>query len=231
VDNAKFGKFPVTGEAGRSLAFWLIMATAGYLYVAGILNHRANPFASAPGNAWEFGKLLLAALILWLLGARHTLVAFIPPWKKVASYNGLGWVLPFFVGLHFYFIRSIIRTDISLTPAGIGRMSAYTWMVFILAAAVILGLLGYHVLLARRAGILKIWLGSMIAVVAFLVCVTVLLRGSHYVHIHHYFLFGLLVLWLRFPDRVSSACQAISAGIAVEGVATWGMDPVWYPLQ
>jgi len=51
------------------------------------------------------------------------------------------------------------------------------------------------------------------------------------VHIHHYFLFGIFVPWLRFRHPVCVVCQAICASIAVEGVATWGMDPMWYPLH
>ncbi len=214
-----------------SLAFWLFMALAGYLFVSGVLCHRANPFASAEGNAYELPKLLAAALGVWLLGARHTLQPFRAPWRRVLLWNGLGWALPFFVAFIYHNLDRILKVDFSLTPQGFATMSAYAWFMFSLAVALMLGLAIYHGVLARRAGVLLPWLAAVPALVIPIALLTWLLRDTHSVHIHHFFLFGCFVPWLRFRNPVCVVCQAVCASIAVEGVATWGMDPMWYPLH
>jgi hypothetical protein len=214
-----------------SLAFWLFMATAGYAFVAGALCHRANPFASAEGNAYELPKLLAAALGVWLLGARHTLRPFRAPWRRVLLWNGLGWAVPFFAAFVFHYLDRILKVDFGLTPHSFATMSAYAWLIFGLAASLIAGLAAYHAFLAWRAGILLYWAGALVAVVGTIALLSVFWRETHSVHIHHFFLFGMFVPWLRFHNPVSVVCQAVCAGISVEGVATYGMDPTWYPLH
>ncbi len=213
------------------LAFWLFMALAGYLFVSGVLCHRPNPFASSEGNAYELPKLLFAALTVWVLGARHTLEPFGAPWRRVLLWNGLGWVVPFFAAFIYHNLNTILNVDFSLTPAGFASMTPYAWTLFSLAVLLISGLAVYHGMLARRAGILLPWLGVIPMVVLPIAFLTWLWRDTHSVHIHHFFLFGMFVPWLRFHNPVCVVCQAICASISVEGVATWGMDPMWYPLQ
>jgi len=218
-------------DAGVGLAFWLLMATVGYVFVAGVLCHRANPFASPDGNRYELAKLLTAAAVAWFLGARNTLEPFRAPWRRVLLRNGLGWVLPFFLGFIYHYLDRILQVDFSLTPQGFATMSSYAWTLFGLAVALMSSLAAYHGFLAWRAGILGWWLGAIPAVVVPIVFLTWLWRDTHSVHIHHFFLFGMFVPWLRFRNPVCSVCQAICASICVEGVATWGMDPMWYPLH
>jgi len=221
----------MTVTPAASLAFWLIMAATGYAFVAGVLCHRPNPFASAEGNAYELPKLLAAALVAWLLGARHTLQPFRAPWRRVVLWNGLGWVVPFFAAFIYHNLDRILKVDVSLTPQGFASMSPYTWFMFSLAVLLMLGLATYQGLLAWRAGILLPWLAVVPAIVLPIAFLTWLWRDTHSVHIHHFFLFGMFVPWLRFRNPVCVVCQAICAGISVEGVATWGMDPMWYPLH
>ena len=40
----------------------------------------------------------------------------------------------------------------------------------------------------------------------------------------------MLVPWFRFPNPLCALCQGAFAGISVEGVSRWGMDPTWYPI-
>ena len=230
-EHAKPGQEDVTVTPAVSLAFWLLMATAGYAFVAGVLCHRPNPFASPEGNACELPKLLAAALGVWLVGARHTLEPFRAPWRRVVLWNGLGFAVPFFAAFIYHYLDRILQVDFSLTPHGFATMSAYAWVLFGLAASGMLGLASYHGVLAWRAGILLPWLGAIPAVVLPIAFLTYMWRDTHSVHIHHYFLFGMFVPWLRFRNPVCVVCQAICASISVEGVATWGMDPMWYPLH
>jgi hypothetical protein len=145
--------------------------------------------------------------------------------------NGLGWAVPFFAAFTFHYGDRILKVDFGLTPQSFATMSAYAWLVFGLAAALILGLAAWHGYLAWRAGILPLWLGAMAAVVLTIAVITFLRRETHSLHIHHFFLFGMFVPWLRFNHPLCAVVQAVCAGISVEGVATWGMDPTWYPLH
>ena len=221
----------VTATPLASLAFWLFMALAGYLFVSGVLCRRPNPFASPEGNAYELPKLLTAALVVWILGARHTLQPFSAPWRRVLLWNGLGWVAPFFAAFIYHYLEQILQVNFSLTPQCFATMSAYAWSLFGLAVVLMLGLAAWHGVLAWRAGILLPWLGAVPAVVLPIAFLTHMWRDTHSVHIHHFFLFGIFVPWLRFQNPVCVVCQAVCASISVEGVATWGMDPMWYPLH
>ena len=214
-----------------SLAFWLVMAVLGYAYVAAVLTDRANPLASPPGNAYELPKLLAAATVMWLLGARRTLMPFAAPWGRSALWNGLLWSVPFFVALHYEYLGGLVGSNFSLTPRDLARMNAHDWTVFAAGAALILSLIGYHGRLAWRARILGRWVGALAAVIAVIALVTFLRRETHTFHIHHFFFFGMLVPWFRFPTPLCALCQGAFAGIAVEGVSRWGMDPTWYPIQ
>jgi hypothetical protein len=187
--------------------------------------------ASPEGNAYELPKLLIGAAVAWFLGARHTLQPFCAPWRRVLLWNGLGWVVPFFLAFIYHFLDRILQVDFSLTPQCFATMSAYAWSLFGLAVALMLSLAAYHGLLAWRAGILLWWLGVLPVVVVPIAFLTFLWRDTYSVHIHHFFLFGMFVPWLRFRNPVCLVCQAICASISVEGVATWGMDPMWYPLH
>ena len=137
-----------------SLAFWLVMAVLGYAYVAAVLTDRANPLASPPGNAYELPKLLAAATVMWLLGARKTLRPFAAPWDRAALWNGLLWAVPFFIALHYEYLGGLVGSNFSLTPRDLARMNAHDWTVFAAGAALILSLVGYHGWLAWRERIL-----------------------------------------------------------------------------
>lgn len=222
---------PRWGETpAASLAFWLVMAVLGYAYVAAVLTDRANPLASPPGNAYELPKLLAAATVMWLVGARKTLMPFAVPWGRAVLWIGILWAVPFFIALHYEYLGGLVGSNFSLTPRDLARMNAHDWTVFAAGTALILSLVGYHGRLAWRARIFGRWVGALAAVIAVIALVTFLRRETHTLHIHHFF-FGMLVPWFRFPNPLCALCQGAFAGIAVEGVSRWGMDPTWHPIH
>jgi hypothetical protein len=104
-------------------------------------------------------------------------------------------------------------------------------IVFSLAAILILALAIYHGRLARKQGILVPYLSSFFGAILALATITWLLRGHYYFHIHHYFLFGFFIPWTRFRNPVSLVCQALCAGVYVEGISEWGMATLWYAVH
>ena len=63
------------------------------------------------------------------------------------------------------------------------------------------------------------------------ILITVWLRKTHRVHIHHYTgaMMGLLVL--GYPHWYIIFTCGWSNGVMVEGGARWGYDPHWYPIK
>jgi|TARA_B110001469_G_C9529011_1_gene263065 hypothetical protein len=58
-----------------------------------------------------------------------------------------------------------------------------------------------------------------------------LLRRTHAVHLHHYFTAALLVPLTRFPGRVPAIWQGLLVGFHLQGVAIFGIEPLFHPIQ
>ena len=211
------------------LLFWMLLLAGGYVYVAWVLCGRDMPLHSRQGGYAEFIKLLLSAPVLFYLGARHTLEPFNGDWRAVVLRNSCCFALPFFIALHWYYLQAIPQVNYSLTASDLGRMPPEGRIVFLSAGVLMLGLVLYHLLLAYRANILFPYAGAFSGSIAVLALLSWMLSGRYSVHIHHYFLFGFFIPFARFKHPVSLVCQAVCAGVYVEGISEWGMSTLWYP--
>ena len=211
--------------------FWMVLVVAGFAYVAGVLCGRENPLADRQGGYWELAKLLMVAPFLYLAAPRHSLMPFAPPSRRALCWNLLGYALPFFIALHFFYLQGIPQINYSLTVEDFRRMHWIGRVVFGGGGLLIAALALWHVRLARREGILAAWLGSLAGAVAAIALATWLLRESHTIHVHHYFLFGFFVPWARFRDPVSLVCQGACMGVCVEGISEWSLLPIWDALR
>lgn len=215
------------GYDARLLFFWLLLLL-GYLYVAAILNGRANPFLARHGGHQEFLKLFLLAPFLYFLGPRHSLLPFARA-RKPWLWNGLGFALPYFIGLHFYCLQKIDAINYSLTPRDFARMGTAAWILFAAVALLILAVAAFCLHLARKQGYLPRYLAAMLALPAFVAFTTCMLRKDYYLHLHHWAFFGAFVPYLRFQHPLTLALQGLCAGIMTEGIATWSMSTIWEP--
>jgi len=209
------------------LYLWCLLLALGFAYVAGVLCDRANPFHSRLGGYGEIAKLLVSAPFLYVLGPRSRLTQPHQDWYTALKWYGLGYVLPFFIALHFFYLQSISVVNYSLTWSDLSRMHPIGRGVFLGVALLITLLAAYHIRLARQAGIAAPYTLSFVAMIVLIALATWLLRDRYYVHLHHYFVFGVLIPWARFRNPVSVVCQAVCLGIYVEGVAEWGMVSIW----
>jgi hypothetical protein len=210
------------------LVFWCAVLAGGFVYTAGVLCGRENPFLSRAGGYGEFLKLMLTAPALYWFSARHALMRLRPLTRGALLWNGAGFLLPFFTGLHFFYLQRISVINYSLTPRDIARMPPVGVVVFLAGGLLIAALAGYHLYLARREKILAPYALSFAGAVLFIAAITGLYSGSYYIHVHHYFLFGFFVPWLRFRDTVSVAALGLCSAVYVEGVSEWGMATLWY---
>jgi len=211
------------------LLFWVLLLVGGFAYVAGVLCGRDMPLHSRHGGYTEVVKLLISAPILFYLGVQHTLEPFNGDWRTILLRNGVCFAFPFFVALHWYYLQAIPQVNYSLTARDLGRMPPVGWIVFLSAGVVMLGLAVFHFVLAYRAHCLPLYAGALIGIIAELAIFSWVLSGRYSVHIHHYFLFGFFIPFARFKHPVSIVCQALCAGVYVEGISEWGMSTLWYP--
>ena len=211
------------------LLFWTLLLTGGFVYVAGVLCCRDMPLHSRQGDYAELIKLLVSAPVLFYLGVRHTLEPFNQGWRLILFRNIFCFALPFFIALHWYYLQAIPQVNYSLTVNDLSRIPSVGRIVFLSAGALMLGLMCFHFLLAYRAKSLVPYAGTLLGLIALLVGISWALSDHYSVHIHHYFLFGLFIPFARFNHPVSMVCQALCAGVYVEGICEWGMSTLWYP--
>jgi hypothetical protein len=214
----------------RCLA-WCGLLLLGYAYVSGVLCGRPNPFLSGRGGIGELAKLMLSAPILFYLGPNRNFLRGYQSLRGFLLRDVLFYGLVFFIGLHFFHLQSIPSINYSLTPYDLSRMPTTGRLVFGLGALAIAALGAYHAFLAKRQGILLRYGTSVFLAIGLLVTITFLLRHSHYVHIHHYFLAGFFIPWTRFRNPLSMLCQALCAAVYTEGISEWSMAALWYSFH
>lgn len=209
------------------LVLWYLLLIGGFAWVAMVQCGRPSPFAGRGGDHTQFIRLMLLGLPLYFVGPRHVLRAWSEEGARSLRWNVPGYVIPFFVGLQFFYLQRIDAINYSVTWEDLSTMGGVARVVFGAVALLILGLAVFHVGLARREGIAKPYVATFLGALLFIAVWTWLVRESRYLHIHHWFLFCFFVPFARFRHPVSVVAQALCAGIAVEGVAEWSMSTIW----
>lgn len=209
------------------LVFWLVLVVFGYGWVSVIQCGREALFVGRAGDYTHFFRLMGLAPVLYFLGPRWVLRSWRESGAASLAWNGLGYALPFFVGLQFFYLQRVDAINFSLTYGDFVRMGPVALVVFSGAGLLITGLAAWHLREARRQGVLLGYAGAFLGAIAFLALITYALRATHYLHVHHWFFFCFFVPFARFRHSVSMVCQAVCAGIAVEGVAEWSLSTIW----
>ncbi len=209
------------------LPLWLLLVAFGYAWVSLVQCGRPAPFVGRDGGYTHFLRLMALAPLLYALGPCCVLRNWREAGPASLAWNGLGYALPFFVGLQFFYLQRIDAINFSLTYADFQRMGPVAMFVFAAVGLLIAALAAWHLRQARRQGILPAYASAFTGAIALLALITYALRESHYLHVHHWFFFCFFVPFARFPQPLSMACQAMCAGIAVEGVAEWSLSTIW----
>ena len=206
---------------------WLLLVVAGFCYVAGVLCGRSNPFLSDNG-AVDFAVVVVLSPLFYWLGPRHNWPPVQSSRRALITWNGLGYVVPYFVALHWQLFGNALGGRFSLKAEDLEALEPISVVQLVVGAAIVAALVVAHLVWARRAGIFRRYLTALLAIPAVVGLVTWRLGDTYYLHFHHYNLGSCLFPFFRFRKVVSLVAQAVFLGMAVEGIARWGMDPVWY---
>jgi len=52
-------------------------------------------------------------------------------------------------------------------------------------------------------------------------------RNEYWLHLHHYFWAGLIIPLLNYRHNLTAVFLGFFTALMVEGIARWGIDPVW----
>ncbi|TWT79473.1 hypothetical protein CA13_08740 [Planctomycetes bacterium CA13] len=215
---------------GDWLAFgvWWILLIFGYFYVAGVLCQRDNPFRSGNPGFRDFVLVALVGPLLFFAGPRHNWKPARFSVRDIFRWNGLCYLLPFFLALHWEYLGDAIGAQFSLKPADLHSLDSRATTVLAVAVCIVITLLTFHLVWAHRAAILYPYITFLCGIPCLIWAITIVLGDSHYLHVHHYCLGAFLFPFFRFRNFLSLVAQATFLGLAVEGISRWGMDPMWY---
>lgn len=214
-------------EYGRTLELALLLA-AGHMIAVGLVCARSNPLFSPAGSYGSILILLAAAPLLgWgccreTVGRLETAADFGKPRNLV--FCGVALLFSAFgVTRHWEAVR------FSLKPADLTGAAWPVLTVFCCGLLLLSVLLALHLREAARRGELHRYLGALAGVAGLPAAVTLLLYRTHYLHLHHYAWSLMLIPFFRYRQWWSRLPQAALLGIFIDGVASWGVETLWYP--
>ena len=70
-------------------------------------------------------------------------------------------------------------------------------------------------------------LSILIITVMALTIVTLIYRSDKQLHVHHWVVAIILCSFLCYKDYVVLGLHGLLNGVMIEGIARWGLDPVW----
>ena len=115
------------------------------------------------------------------------------PSSNVFCFNQLAWATPFFIGLSCTFFD---RGPMQKLSFNIKYMMTWTPIVYFFALMLILlicGVLGYAIAVYVLNGLIMWYIGWFFLIIGFFTVVTLCLRKTHHLHMHHYTIGMILI--------------------------------------
>ncbi len=113
-------------------------------------------------------------------------------------------------------------------------MLTWTPIVYFFALMLILlicGVLGYAIAVYVLNGLILWYIGWFIMIIAFFVLVTLCLRKTHHLHMHHYTIGMIMIVMFGYQSVAAAVIQGYCCGMMIEGGSRWGYDPIWIENQ
>lgn len=216
-----------------SLVNWIFLVFATplcYVFGAAVTLREQpglDPAALLPPSRAPALKALMAA-------AGASPVGGTDPRQALAAHaHNLLYYLPAFVAgiLPNFLAKAGVLPDFSLSLKSMATWGAGQYVAVLVCAAMLAHLLGYHLWRARQEGLLRQAGAFYAATLLGLGLTATLLKPTHAMHLHHYWTAALLVPLTRFPGRVSAVWQGLLVGFHLQGVAVFGIEPLFDPKR
>jgi len=213
---------------------WVVCMMAGYTFVACITEQRTNPFKSRFDKYQCFVALIAKSPLVYVCGPVRALRGPAGPDTQLHTFTfNAVFVIFFFLGLQFTYLDSIMifrKAGDKFGSPSLWKTYTRSELLFIFPIILlVVGCVAYHISLIVIHK-LYIWFSVFYGIIFLAILMpTLLLRKTHYLHFHHYAIFGLLIPFFAFPNIFSLAWLGIVSGIYVEGISRWGMAWLWYP--
>ena len=149
--------------------------------------------------------------------------------QSARAHNFVCYFVPFWLGtLPNFAAKAKLLPDFSLSVRSMARWGPAQYAEVAVGAAMVAHLFGYHLLRAyREARLLP--LAAFYALAFGGLALTIAHLGpTHDAHMHHYFTAALLVPLTRCSGGVSACWQGLLVGFQLQGVAVFGMPPLFY---
>src|SRR5262249_8205483 len=156
----------------------MLLAT-GFAYVTMVLCGRSTPFESGDNRWNDWLGVMLSAPALYLFAMRHTLLAFGGPLSRMLRWNVLGFVLPYFVPLHWEYVGKYSGANFSLTARQLAHLNRPSQIALAVGAIIFLSITALCLREAQKAGYFLKYLGTFLGLVGAIAAVT-LLMGPDY---------------------------------------------------
>ncbi|KAJ5069340.1 lccl domain protein [Anaeramoeba ignava] len=225
-------------------AFWNLMLITGFSYVACINNHRKNPFKGRGNRGYsEFFKLILIAQPLFWIAPIFVIAGKNDPddpfnllprsYLSLVAYNFFSIALFYLIGLQFTHLDTGILHEIGNLVVFPKKWKLMNWkhiltvFIILIVILVFISVQFYFYFAKFTIPPTKIWLSSWFGGIILIILISFLLRKTHETHLHHYFIFGYLMIFNCHFHPISSISMGYCAGVFTEGISTWFVAPIW----
>jgi len=150
-------------------------------------------------------------------------------------YNVFFYNLPCLIGLHFCYLDHVPllnRMFYAITfPPSLQKYGTFEYCVLLGISIPVLGIVAFQVYCLIYLKKILVYGVLLLSSILLISLTAYFLRKSYLFHLHHYFIFGFLLIFIPVQNVISSSIQAMLAGMFIEGISTWGMDPMFYRIR
>ncbi len=216
------------GEVLRTV-FLSVVMTAGYCFVSHVICGRDNPFLSEKGSVVPLLELLLFAEGFALLCCRETL-STLTKIKGLFHQEVFWYLVCFFPGLCIGYLFRIREITFTLSPESLPDLNLRMVLLLALGVVAAVTLLTLSTLEAWKKEEFKWYFPLLISLPALFVLISWLIREDFSPTVHRWQWSLFLIVFLRYPVRISRLPQAFALGVFVNALATSGLERIWYPV-
>ncbi|KAJ3428970.1 lccl domain protein [Anaeramoeba flamelloides] len=220
---------------------WILMGQVGYMFVAGVNKKRRNPCKGRGRNGYkQFRKLFFVALIVfwfspvWVIAGKDDKEKTVTNKRtsNILIYNTFCLGLSYLLGLHFSHIEIPFIQRIAHKIAFPERWKKFNkreliLVMFVLIVCITFASINFWYFSSVKYPIWYIWVPAWTCIFVIISIISCFIKSNYELHLHHYFVFLMLMVLVVHQNYVCGIGWGISFGIYVEGVSNWSLANLW----